>query len=81
MYLLAIGILTCRNAFKEVVFEEIGLYPSSELLGLQTHRKSVLVKFFIKVSKVITTVAYKQLRACTGEYLIILEKRCSSPPK
>ena len=27
------------------------------------------------------TVAYKQLHACTGEYLIILEKWCSSPPK
>jgi hypothetical protein len=24
--------------------------------------------------ELITTVAYKQLRACTGEYLIILEK-------
>ena len=27
------------------------------------------------------TVAYKHLRACTGEYLIILEKWCSSSPK
>ena len=54
MYLLAIGILTCRNASKEVVFEEIGLYPSCELLGLQTHCKGLLVNFFIDVSKVIT---------------------------
>jgi hypothetical protein len=34
VYLLAFGILTCRNAFEEVVFEEIGLYPSSKMLEL-----------------------------------------------
>lgn len=53
VYLLAFGILTCRNALKDVVFEEIVLYPSSKVLEFQPHSKSLRVKFSIKVSQVI----------------------------
>ena len=53
MYLLAFGIPTCRNAFQEVVFKEIGLYPSFKIFELQTHSKGLLVKLSIKVFKVI----------------------------
>ena len=50
---LAFGILSCRNASKKVVCENIGLHPSSRLLELQTPTKGLLVKFPIEISKVI----------------------------
>ena len=53
MYLLAFGMLICRNVIQEVVFEDIGLYTSSKILELQTYNNGLLVKLSIIVSKVI----------------------------
>ena len=54
VYLLAFGTLACRKTLKKSLCEDIGLYPSSNLLELQTHSKGLFVKFSIEVSKVIT---------------------------
>lgn len=69
VYFLAIGILAWRNAFEEVVCEEIGLYPSSKLLELQTPSKRLLVKFPIEVSKVIALhLLYSRLQGNVSIY-------------
>ena len=48
---------------------------------IQPLRQHIVKIFTTHLSFMSYTVAYKQFRACTGEYLNILEKWCSSPPK